>query len=155
MGSIPLRSREAIFRESLPGVSFVGFHLWAVYRLHVQRAAQDELDADAAAQVRRPVPGKDALHCQDQVLPVGLERIGEGLCRSRQVPVYESRSFVVHDADVHCPCVQIDTAVKSALFGVESHKASSSGYGFMAESIIPCLQEGAFMSVKANAADAK
>jgi len=44
--------------------------------------------------------------------------------------------------------VQIDTAVKSMVFGVESHKASSLGYGFFDESIIPCLQEGALMSIK-------
>jgi hypothetical protein len=62
--------------------------------------------------------------------------------------VCENRSFVVHDADVHCPCVQIDSAVKSMVFGVESHKASSLGYGFLDESIIPCLQEGALMSIK-------
>ena len=146
MGSIPLRSREAIFRESI--LSFFTFA--TVYRLHVQRVAQNELDADAAAQVCHPVPGEDALHRQDQVLPVGLEHIGEGLCRSRHVPVCENRSFVVHDADVHCPCVQIDTAVKSMLFGVESHKASSLGYGFLAESIIPCFQEGALMSINSS-----
>ena len=89
--------------------------------------AQNELDADAAAQVCHPIPGKDALHCQDQVLTVWPERIGEGFFRSRHVPMRENRSFMVHDADVHCPFVQIDTALKSMLVGVESHKASSLG----------------------------
>ena len=133
----------------LPGVYFVVFHLSAVYRLHVQRVAQNELDADSAAQVCHPVPGEDALHRQDQVLLVGPERIGEGFRRSRQVPVCENRSFVVHDADVHCPCVRLDPAVKSMVFGVESHKASSLGYRFLDESIIPCFQEGALMSIMA------
>jgi hypothetical protein len=81
---------------------------------------QNKLDAFAAAKICNSVLGKDTLHCQDQVLMVGLEHIGEGLCRSRQAPVCENRSFVVHDADVHCPCVQIDTAVELMMFGVES-----------------------------------
>jgi len=32
---------------------------------------------------------------------------------------------MVHDADVHCPCVQIDAAVELMVFCIESHKASS------------------------------
>jgi hypothetical protein len=132
----------------LSGVYFVVFHLSTVYRLHVQGVTRNELDADAAAQVCHPVPGEDALHCQHHVLPVGLEHIGEGLCRSRHVPVCKNRSFMVHDADVHCPCVQIDTAVKSMVFGGESHKASSLGNRFLAESIIPFFLEGALMSIE-------
>jgi hypothetical protein len=98
-----------------------------VDRFHVQGVAQNELDADAAAQIRRPVPVKDALNGQDQVLKVWLEHISESLYRSRHVSVYKDCSFMVHDADVHCPCMQIDTAVELMLFYIESHKASSLG----------------------------
>ena len=34
---------------------------------------------------------------------------------------------MVHDADVHCPCMQIDAAVELMLLSIESHKASSLG----------------------------
>jgi hypothetical protein len=95
--------------------------------LHVQRVAQNELDADAAAQIRYLVPGEDALNGQGQVFTVRLEHISESLYRSRHVSVYKDCSFMVHDADVHCPCMQIDTAVELMLFCIESHKASSLG----------------------------
>jgi len=34
---------------------------------------------------------------------------------------------MVHDADVHCPCMQIDAAVELMMFSIKSHKASSLG----------------------------
>jgi len=113
---MPLRSRATIFW----GVDLVVFHLSTVDRLHVQRVAQNELDADAATQIRHPGPGKDALNGQDQVLPVRLEHISEILCRSRHVSVCKYCSFMVHDTYVHCPCMQIDAAVELIVFFIES-----------------------------------
>jgi len=114
----------------LLGVNLVVFHLSAVYCFHVQGVAQNELDTYAIAQIRYPVPGKDALNGQDQVLAVRPENISEGLCCGRHVPVQTDLTSMVHDVDVHRHCVQIDAAVELMLFSVESHKTSSFGMGY-------------------------
>jgi hypothetical protein len=87
--------------------------------------AKDELDTDAATQIGNPVPGEDTLNGKDRIVAVGLERIGVSLGCGRHITVHTDCSVMIHDADVHGSCVQVDATVELMLFRVESHTASS------------------------------
>lgn len=44
-----------------------------------------------------------------------------------EVPVQENLAGLIHDADIHRSCMQVDATVELVLSCVESHKASSLG----------------------------
>lgn len=56
---------------NLLGIDLVVLYLAAVYRLHVQGMAEDEIDLLPAAEIGQPVPGEHALHADHQVVPEG------------------------------------------------------------------------------------
>ena len=86
-----------------------------------------EGDPFPATQIGDPVPGEDAFHRHDDVGPVRGDGFQEGIRVCGQVLVQEDLSALVHDAEVHDSCVQVDPAIECMLTGVESHKASSLG----------------------------
>jgi hypothetical protein len=76
------------------------------------------------------VPGEEAFHADDEILPVG----GNGLqkwfrCRFH-MPVKEDLAGLVQDAEVHGAGVQVDPAVTLVWLGVEAPEVSSSPWEF-------------------------
>ena len=127
---MPSGSPKAVFASSkhrcdLEGVDPVVLGLAAVDGLHVEDVAQDEGDSLPGAQVGEPVPGEDALDGDDEVLPVGGDRLEEGLRAGLHVAVQEDLTGLVEDAEVHGSGVQIDSAVVAVLLGVKLHGLSS------------------------------
>jgi hypothetical protein len=82
---------------------------------------------DKASPDNYPVPGGHTLHGHHEIFAIwddgSQERIG--ICAV--VPVQENLAGLVHDADIHRSCVQVDAAVELMLSCVEFHKASSLG----------------------------
>jgi hypothetical protein len=106
----------------LVGVDLVVLRLSAVDGLHVERMADDEGDVMLGAEVGEPVPAEDALDAADQVVPVGLDGPEEGVGLAAQIAVQDDlAAFMVEDAEVHGPSVEIDPAVVSMLASVEAH----------------------------------
>ncbi len=86
---------------NLMGVDFIVLRLPAVDGLHIERMAQDEGDALAGTQLGQPIPGKNALHCDDQVVSIRRDDAHEGLGRRRDILMYEHRARLVEDANIH------------------------------------------------------
>jgi len=94
----------------------------AVDGFHVERMAQDEGDVLLGAEIREPVPAKDALGADDEIVAIGLDRAQEEFGSTAYIAVqYDLTRVVVEDAQVHGPRVKVGTAVVSVLAGVESH----------------------------------
>ena len=83
--------------------------------------AQDEGNILFTAEIRKPVPGEDALYSNDDVLPVWCDGFQEDVGICFDIPVQENFPFLVENAKVHGPGVQIDAAGKFVLLGVKSH----------------------------------
>jgi hypothetical protein len=95
-------------------------------RLHVEGMAQNERNAFLGAEVRQPLPGKEAFDADDEILAVGSERFEKRLGRRFHLPVQQDLAGLVQDAEVHGAGVQVDPAVEVVLLGVEAHEVSSS-----------------------------
>jgi hypothetical protein len=55
-------------------------------------------------------------------LPVQGDDMLKSFRSGRHVLVIDNGTGIVHDADIHRPCVQVDAGVKLMLFFIESHK---------------------------------
>jgi hypothetical protein len=102
-------------------VNPVGLHLPAVDRLPVQRVPQHEGDALPGAEVGQPIPGEDTLDRDRQIVPVGGNQFEEAGRIGFDVPMNQNGTFLIDDADVHLPSVQIDAAVIPMLPSVKWH----------------------------------
>jgi len=89
--------------------------------------AQDERDRLLGAEIGEPIPDEHALDGDDDILPVGLDGPEKSLRRGLTVFVEHGVALLIQDAKVHRSGVQIDSAIKFVLVGVESHMASSFG----------------------------
>jgi hypothetical protein len=74
-----------------------------------------------STEVGEPVPGEDAFHGHDQTVTIGCHGPEKGIGSGLQVAVQHDFPIVAHDADVHGTGMQVDSAVKGVLIGVESH----------------------------------
>jgi len=102
--------------------------------------AQDEGDRLLSAEIGEPIPDEHALDCDDDILPVGLDSPKKGIRRDLTVFVEHGVALLIQDAQVHGSGVQIDSAIKFVLVGVESHMASSFGVKcFLPRGILSCL----------------
>jgi len=93
------------------------------------------------AQIGEPIPDEHALDGDDDILPVGFDGPEKGLRRGFVVLMKHGVALLIQDAKVHGSGVQIDSAIKFVLIGVESHMASSFGVKcFLPRGILSCLR---------------
>ena len=102
-------------------VYFVVLGFAAMDGFHIESVAQDEGNILFTAEIGEPVPGEDALNSHDDVLSKRSDSLQEGVGICFDVPVQDDFAFLVENAQVHCPGVQVDTAGKFVLLGVKSH----------------------------------
>jgi len=93
--------------------------------LHVERMAQDERDGLLGTEIGEPVPDEHAFDGNDDIFPVGLDGPEKVIRCGSAVTVEHGFALLIQDAKVHGSGVQIDSAIKFVLVGVESHMASS------------------------------
>jgi hypothetical protein len=87
-----------------------------------------EGNAVLGEQIGDPVPAKDTLDIDDDVCEEREDQLKKHLGRPRwDVFKQPGFAFLVENADVHFPCVQIDAAVELVLLLVESHGVASFG----------------------------
>ena len=89
---------------------------------HVQSMSESEGDGTVATEIGDPVPGKDAFDADDDIGSIGQNDVLEAFWRSSHILVEYDIAIIVHDTDVHRPCVKVDSDVKLVVFFVESHK---------------------------------
>lgn len=107
--------------SDLVGVDPVVLGLAAMDSLHLESMAEDELDALFVAEVGDPIPAEEALDSDSQVLAVGFEGPEELVSVAVELPVDEGFAFLVEDAEIQAPSVEVDAAVVTMLLGIESH----------------------------------
>jgi hypothetical protein len=93
----------------------------AVASFHIARVSQDEGAALGSAEVGQPIPGEETFHGDHETLTRGRNRLAERFRRGCPGAVQQEFALGAHEADVHTPGLQVDTAVKGVLSGVESH----------------------------------
>jgi hypothetical protein len=76
---------------------------------HIEGMAKDKGDTLLLAEIGDPVSGKHTLHRYHHVFPVRGDGFQEGLGIGVHIPVHFNLSLLIHNADVHLFCVQIDT----------------------------------------------
>ena len=108
------------------GVNLVVLGLPAVNGFHIERMTKDKRDFVVSTQIGKPVPGKHAFGCEDDLIAVGRNGLEQRLWGRGHIAVQECFSSLVEDTDVHGTGVQIDPTVKRVLFGVKSHGCGSS-----------------------------
>jgi hypothetical protein len=74
-----------------------------------------------SAEVGKPIPGEDTFDRHDQPFTIGGNRLEERFRGGFHVAVQHDFAIVTQDANVHTAGMQVDTAVKLVLIGVESH----------------------------------
>ena len=115
MGRLPPRKRWAIFWESILSSAALA----AVNGFHVQGVAEHEGDVLGLAQIAEPVPAEEALAGDHQAVAEGANGFEKSGRLGGHFLVQDDGAGRVEDAQVHCPGVQIDTAVESVRLGVE------------------------------------
>jgi hypothetical protein len=84
----------------------------AVDEMNIERMGQDKGQARALAGIRQPVPAEHAFAAHRQVVLVRLDQLEEIFeVIVQDVGVDQLLALAIHDADVHLPCMQIDSAV--------------------------------------------
>lgn len=68
---------------------------------HVQRVAEEELDALILAQVGQPVPGKHALDPDNQVVAKVPDRLQEIMRLGSHIPMQPLVSVTIKNAQIH------------------------------------------------------
>jgi len=86
-----------------------------------------------------PVPCKHTFHCDDNILPVGVDDFEEDFTIGFDVSVQSDLPCFIEDAEIHFFGVKVDSAIKFVLFGVKSHLVSSFFMvnGFVVKLILP------------------
>jgi hypothetical protein len=91
---------------------------------HVEGMTQDEGDTFCSTQISEPIPGEDTLDGHHQSVTIRGNGLEERFRSCFHIAVQQNFAVVAHDTDVHAPGMQVDTAVKGVLLGVESHVRS-------------------------------
>jgi len=93
-------------------------------RLHVQRMAQDKVDALFLAQIRDPIPAVHAFNTDDKIITEGFKR-GQQLFRPGfDFLVQKDFTLLVDDADIKGAGVQIDSTIMAVGAMEEVHESS-------------------------------
>ena len=88
--------------------------------------AEDKSDPMLGAEIREPVPGKNALHRDDSILTLRRNGLEKRLRARLHVAMEPNLPVLVEDTGIHRPGVHVDTTIKLVLRGVESPEVSSS-----------------------------
>jgi hypothetical protein len=91
---------------------------------HVERTAEDEVNALPAAQIGQPVLGEHAFHSNHEIVPKRSDRPQEIFRAAGKIPMQENIAFGIENAEVHFSGMKIDSPVVFVRLGVESHEAS-------------------------------
>jgi len=105
----------------LLGIDRVVFGLAAMNGFHGEGMPQNEGDPFCSAEVSEPIPGEDTLDGHYQAITIRCYGLEERLRSGFHMTVQQNFALVVHETNVHAPGMQVDTAVKGVLIGVESH----------------------------------
>ena len=73
------------------------------------------------AKIGQPVPAEDAFDTNNDVLDEGKDQFKKSFRVGFNVHLNHNFAFVVQDADIHFPGVQIDTAIVFVLLVVKFH----------------------------------
>jgi hypothetical protein len=85
---------------------------------------QNEGDPFCSTQVSEPIPGEATLDGHDQAVTLRGDGLEERFRSGCHITGQQNFALVVHDTDIHAPGMQVDTAVKGGVIGVESHVRS-------------------------------
>jgi hypothetical protein len=109
-----------------PGVNPVVFRFAAMDGFHRQGMAEDKRQSVLRTQVGEPVPRKEALHGDDNILSIGGNDLQKRLWACLHIAMHQDLTVVVENTDVHGAGMEVDATVKLVLLGVEAHEVSSS-----------------------------
>ena len=87
---------------------------------HIQGMAEDKRQSLLRTQVGEPVPRKDALHSDDNILPRGGNDLQKRLRARRHIAMHQDLAVVVENTDVQGAGVQVDAAIKWMLLSGEA-----------------------------------
>jgi hypothetical protein len=87
---------------------------------HLKGMSQDEGNALLSTEIGEPIPGEDTFNGHHEPLPIGGDSPEEGFRSRFHMAVQHDFPIVAQDADVHGTGMQVDSAVKRVLMGVES-----------------------------------
>jgi hypothetical protein len=107
-------------------VDFVVFGFTAVDGFHVEGMPQHKGNTLWRTEVGQPVPGEDTFDGHHQPVTIGRNGLEKRFRSGFHVAVHQDFPAMVHDTNIHAPGMQVDTAVKLVLLGVEAHEVSSS-----------------------------
>ena len=94
------------------GVNAVILVFSAMDQAQVKGMGQDEGEAGRLAGVGQPVPAEHAFAADGDVVPVGVDEFEEEReVVALDVGVDQLLALLVHDADVHLPRMEVDSAV--------------------------------------------
>ena len=132
--------------EAFLGVDFIIFTFTSVDSPHVRGMTEDKGNIFLFAEISQPVLGEHALCTDDHVFPVWFYSPEKGFGICPNIPVQNSFSLPVKDAQVHFIGVQVDSAVKIVLFGIKSHEKASFveviGYPHYSKTGLPGMRGG-------------
>jgi hypothetical protein len=103
------------------GVDSVVLCLSSVNGFHVEGVTENERNTFFLTQIGQPVPGEGALDCDHEVVSVLFDGFQEYLPVGLDVSMQQDRALFIDDAEVHCFCMQVDSAIILVLFRVKSH----------------------------------
>ena len=125
------------------------FGLPAMEGVQGQRMPEDKRHPFSGPEVGTPVPGEEACHGHDALVPVGCESLAHGLWSRWPLPLDAERAILVEDTELQGASRQGDTTGKWMLLGVESPEVSSSCACLFSKLSIPrrYAEEGASISI--------
>jgi hypothetical protein len=88
---------------------------------HIEGMPEDKRQPLAGAQVSEPLPGEEAFDADDQIRPIGRNRLEKGLWPRWHITMDHDLSILVEDAQGHSAGMQVNATVKLMLFRVEAH----------------------------------
>jgi hypothetical protein len=107
-------------RRHLVGIALVVCGRAAVHGWHGESRPPHAGEACCCPYVGAPGPGEETLDGPYQAVTRGRHSLEKRCRRGCPVAVEQPGAIVAHDADVHTPGMQVDTAVKGGRIGVEA-----------------------------------
>ena len=104
----------------LVGIDLGVFGLAAMHGCHREGMPQNAGETFCSTQVSEPIPGKETRDGHYQTVTIRCDGLAERFRSGFPLTVQQHFALVVHDTDGHAPGMQVDTAVKGVLMGVES-----------------------------------
>ena len=125
VGRINIRGRNQIGAKQVGeffGIDAVVFIFASVDSSHIEGMSQHEGEVGGLAGVGQPVPTEHAFGADGEVMAIGLDQFEEEVeVVIFDIGVSEFLTLAIHDADVHLPGVEIDSAVVLSSGGVILH----------------------------------